>query len=138
MYKVILLDWHGVLDKRTFRGMLETLASAWYPYTHKRPFEEYLKMLIQNFQEVGNDYASGKIPSSQFWGMLEYEGEESEVYKARDYLLTIEKNEELWSQLPQLREKYRLGILSDCPEDKTRRIKEKVDLSLFERTYFSS
>lgn len=137
MIKAILFDWHGVLDKRTFAGMLETLARAWHQHIQELSFEDYHKLIVNNFYKDGFEYAAGNISPSEFWSLLEYEGEESGVYKARDYLLHVERNEALWSQLPKLKERYKLVVLSDCPKDKKEFIHRNVDLSLFDYTYFS-
>jgi len=137
MIKAILFDWHGVLDKRTFAGMLETLARAWHPHMREMSFDDYHKMVVDNFYKDGFEYAAGRISPSGFWSMLEYEGEESGVLRAKDYLLQVERNETVWSRLPKLKEKYKLAILSDCPEDKKEVIQRTIDLSLFDHVYFS-
>lgn len=137
MIKAILLDWHGILDKRTFAGMLETLARAWHPYTREMPFEEYHQMVVDNFHNDGFEYAAGRLSPSGFWSLLESEGEESAVWRAQYYLLQVERNEAVWSQLPTLKEKYKLVILSDCPQDKKEIIQKTTDLSLFDHIYFS-
>lgn len=137
MIKAILFDWHGVLDRRTFAGMLETLARAWHPHLHGISFEDYHRLIIDNFCKDGFEYAAGRISPPRFWSLLEYEGNESGVWRARDYLLQVEKNEAVWPQLPKLKERYKLVILSDCPEDKKEIITRTVDLSLFDYTYFS-
>lgn len=141
MIKVILFDWHGVLDKRTFAGMLDVLAREWYAsgrFSGEIPYDKYYEEIKRNFFEDGQRYASGQIKPENFWASLEYKGDETSVYKARNYLLGVERNNGLWDILPRLKKQYRLGVLSDCPEDKATVIRNTVDLSLFDQIYFSS
>lgn len=49
----------------------------------------------------------------------------------------IDKDESLWICLSELKDKYRLGILSDCPMEKVEIIKRTISLSLFEKIIFS-
>lgn len=144
MIKAILFDWHGVLDRRTFGGMLEKIAEAWYPIfaptrieRKEISFEEYKQMIKENWRIEGVEYALGRISPKNFWLGLECE-EETGVETAKNYLLSVEKNEVLWSAIPLLKRRYKLAILSDCPVDKVRIIRETCDLSYFQGVYFSS
>lgn len=143
MIKAILFDWHGVLDRRTFTGMLEKLAEGWYPIfaptrreRKETPFEEYKQIIKENWRRDGIEYALGKISPEYFWLGLECE-EETGVETVKRYLLTVEKNEELWQLFPKLKEEYVLAILSDCPTDKAHVIRQTCDLSYFQQVYFS-
>lgn len=136
MTKAILFDWHGVLDKITFAGMLETLARVWYLEADGIAFEKYHRMVANNFHKDGLEYAAGRVSPEEFWAGLGAEGEDGAI-KAREYILNVERNELLWSQLPALKRKYELVIISDCPKDKRDVIKKTIDLTMFDATYFS-
>lgn len=143
MIKAIIFDWHGVLDKRTFSGMLETIAEAWYPLfaptkreRKETSLAEYKELIKQNWQKDGFAYAAGRISPEVFWSTLECE-EEYGVETAKQYLLAVERNEPLWQLLRKLKEKYKLAVLSDCPPDKAKIIRETTDISYFDAVYFS-
>ncbi len=131
MIKAIIFDWHGVLDLTTFESVALQLAGK----SKKTPDE-----IKQILKDVKNPVVTGKLSSETFWLFVQSELclSDEEIKPIRKYSLAIEQNTPLWSLLSDLREKYRLGILSDCPTDKTAVIKDKVDLTVFEFAIFSS
>jgi len=126
--EAILFDWHGVLDRVKFQDIVNFISK-----TKSIPVEEVQEQL----REVKKQYARGELrffwhAVQEFYGLT---GEE--LQQARDCFLRVEKNEELWALLPQLKAKYRLAIISDCPRDKAMLISVTMDLFYFERVYFS-
>lgn len=53
MLKALIFDWHGVLDKITFKGMVNHLANL------KQNSPENVKSLIQSY---GDEYVRGSDP----------------------------------------------------------------------------
>lgn len=131
MTQAIIFDWHGVLDKQKFSNVIYMISVI---------KELEVKQIRESLSKDGQDYAVGKLTPDQFWTKVsqDYGLENGHLDEIKNLLLTVNKNEELWNLLPVLKSKYRLAILSDCPEDKTKVIRDSIDLSYFEKTYFSS
>lgn len=122
--KNVFFDYHGVLDKRSYSGMLK---------------KSVPENLYQEFIDLGKRYAAALIDPLDFWGTMKNKIGEGKTNEAKAYLLKIELNRDLWSRLPKLKKKYSLGILSNCSIDKSRLIKSNIDLhDNFSKWYFSS
>ena len=115
MIRAVLLDWHGVLDRRRLAGIF----SFFPPGTEER------------FRKEIEDYTIGKMEPEEFWAII------PNREAARDHILSIEKNERVWRLIPEWKLQYRLGIISDCPKDKKAEILKWVDLSAFDPLIFS-
>ena len=129
----IFFGWHGVLDLRRFKGVEERIVEF---------AGELNSADLRVLHRSADDYFRGSITPEEFWGFIgAYYGLNSRTVNDnfRSYLISIDINQSLWSELPALSERYKLGILSDSPRDKTELIMAEVDLSFFEgRAYFSS
>lgn len=123
--------------------MLETLARSYHTSNNKsaviraKKFSELHSEIISKYNSLGNDYAAGKLSPDEFWTIIKKDFPQDVFVTTQSYILDFQKNEAVWALLPSLKEKYRLNLLSDCPEDKARLIREKANLSFFEKTYFS-
>lgn len=129
MIKVIIFDWHGVLDQVKFAGLIERFSEL----THEsiKDIEAKVKFLAQKYERGGN-------PEIFWTGIKINLGlNDTDIKVAQDYILQVVPNESLWKQLDSLGSHYRLAILSDCPEDKLQTIKRFSDLKEFECRYFS-
>lgn len=130
--RAILFDWHGVLDRRRFRG-IEELISKW-----KGPLDS---SAVKRLWSNGFEYSRGSIDAPYFWSFTQqdFSLSDAQVDELSIYLNGFDLNEDLWRALPHLKRKYRLGILSDCPAEKTKIIYDNVDLDVFSGvTLFSS
>src|SRR3989344_2626823 len=141
--KALLFDWHGVLDLRKFKDVEERIA-----YYAGKLNSADLKVLHGR----ADDYARGimfpedsrmTMSPEEFWKFIGSYYQINPIKVQQDlesYLISVDElNKPLWNTLPDLSLKYKLGILSDCPPDKTELIRKEVDLSIFEgRVYFSS
>jgi len=108
MIKAILFDWHGVLDKRTFAGMLETLVRS-YQSSNNAPaeiraknFSELHNEIVSKYYRPGYDYAAGKLSPNEFWAMIKNDFPQDVFETTKYYILDFEKNEAVWSLLPKL------------------------------------
>lgn len=130
MIKAIFFDYHGVLDRKTFKGLLKLAAKL---------SGNLESEIIEKYGSLGKRYASGKISSKIFWSMLERDPSIKPVVKdLKEYIFSTDLNKELWNLLPILKKKYILGIISDCPEEKARIISSTVDINKnFVACYFS-
>lgn len=137
MIKVIFFDYHGVLDKHNFQEMLEMLAKESFK---QGDFGVYRQSFLEKYAVLCNSYAAGQILPEHFWGKLLKDGIDLDILtKARDFILTIEKNKELIKQINILKNRFELGILSDCPLDKLEFLKASWQLKrYFKYTLFSS
>jgi FMN phosphatase YigB (HAD superfamily) len=137
MIKAIFFDYHGVLDRHNYQEMLEILANGSFKQgdlaVHRQSFFEKYAVLC-------NSYAAGQILPEHFWSKLLRDGLDLDVLsQARDFILTIEKNDGLIKQINILKKRFELGILSDCPLDKLEFLKHSWQLKrYFKYTLFSS
>ena len=116
MIRAILFDWHGVLDKVSFDGLLNEAARRLYEYDDEFPIGAVKKIVVEPLlYNSGMDYARGKTPCASFWALTQ---KYPPLQGLEKYLLRVDPNEILWQQLPYLASRYRLGIVSDAPEDK--------------------
>jgi FMN phosphatase YigB (HAD superfamily) len=129
MIKAIIFDWHGVLDHTKFSGLIEKLAELAHRDT--QDIEKEVKLLVGEYDREGKP--------EHFWSQVKSKLnlEANQVQAAQSYILNVEPNTPLWERLPALATKYRLAILSDCPEDKMKVIKQFPGLDMFEQAYFS-
>ena len=138
MTKAIFFDYHGVLDMRTFQGMLRRLAELIYT---QGDFEAFLEAVYGKYALFANLYAGGEIMPEHFWSKLANDGlNTAQIQKLQDYILTVEINEILLPVLEKLKEnKFVLGILSDSPSDKIAKIRHRWDLEkYFDYVFFSA
>jgi putative hydrolase of the HAD superfamily len=137
MIKAIFFDYHGVLDKHNFQQMLEILAKGSFK---QGDFNVYRQSFFEKYAVLCNSYSSGQILPEHFWSKLLKDGLDIDLLsKARDYILTIEKNQTLIKQINLLKARFELGILSDCPLDKLEFLKHSWQLKrYFKYTIFSS
>ena len=137
MIKVIFFDYHGVLDKRNYQEMLEILAKGSFK---QGDFQVYRQSFFEKYAVLCNAYAAGQILPEHFWSKLLKDGLELDLLsQARDFILTIEKNENLIKQINIFKKRFELGILSDCPLDKLEFLKQSWQLKrYFKHTLFSS
>lgn len=131
MLQAIIFDWHGVLDKVTFGGLIEILSR----FTHKSK-----EKILSEIRDIDLSYRLGKITPEDFWNALDRKLQlnQNELIIARTYMLKIDKNVELWKKIPKLKKHFKLAILSDCPLDKARKIRRNVNLNAFNEVFFSA
>lgn len=110
MIKAIYFYYHGVLDRRTFRGLLETVAKA-----SGQPDQA---KVMTGLESYSFDYATGKIKPHEFWRTIEERFGTAANRAGRDYLLHVEPVLEMWNLLSLLHSRYELGLCTDCSSDK--------------------
>jgi FMN phosphatase YigB (HAD superfamily) len=131
MIKALLFDWHGVLDKTTFSNIIKQLSLV------SNISEEEIRDILRNKKE---EFIVGKLQPNVFWNYVSIQLNLSQksLKPIIKYSLTIDLDDTLWIALPKLAKKYELAILSDCPPDKTDKIRSTINLSLFKFVGFSS
>lgn len=131
MTKVLIFDWHGVLDTTKFELLLHKLS-------------ELAGIAASDVKErispLERSYAKGETPAEDFWNAVQQELglTPQQLSEAKDSILRVELNQQLWDMLPRLAQTYALAILSDCPFDKIEIIRKVADLSVFSKVYFSA
>jgi len=130
MIKTIIYDWHGVLDHTTLEFILEEISKVCHvPISQvKESLKDTKKLVI-----------SGECGSDVLWKMVQdsFDMPDEKLRSLQDYSLKIELNTTLFSRLKELSKRFKLAILSDCPSDKALKIQKTVDLSIFDKTFFS-
>src|SRR3989344_3631046 len=121
MIKTILFDWHGVLDKRKFQG-IEEMISSWKGTLHSDSKKD--------LETFGQDYARGILPSYILWENLKkkFDLNRNLINELKEYITGTEINQELWSFLPELKQRYTLGVLSDCPSEKNTKYAQELEI----------
>lgn len=137
MIKAIYFDYHGVLDKRSIRLVYQILAAT---ETAKLKQLSDPLTLRKHYFPLELEYLAGDITPAEFWGkFIADRFSPTDVELAKQSLLTIDLNQELWQILPELKKRYFLGIISDSGSDKTQLIEESLDLKAnFDGWFFSS
>lgn len=117
MVKVVYFDYHGVLDRRNFRGLLETMGRSW-SWERSKDRELYVPEFLEQEGEIGYSYATGVLTPHQYWRhIVETYGPEVER-AGRQYLLHVEPVREMWNLVSQLKTRFEVGLFSDCSLDK--------------------
>ena len=138
MIQALVFDWHGVLDRRTFRHLIQHFAEAVCERRESSDTEECVRQTFRRYVELGNKLSAAEITPVEFWAQCAEDVGELRVTWGREYFLTVEKNDPLWALFPGLKQRYRLIVLSDCPQDKLDIIKGSVDLRVtFDASFFS-
>ena len=70
MIKAIFFDYHGVLDRRTFKGFLNFLAELLYEQDNSMTKNEHLLKIRDQLSNLGIKYASGEISPQEFWKII--------------------------------------------------------------------
>lgn len=130
MIKAIVFDWHGVLDFTTFEDLVTLISRE-----SNEPIDEINKI----FKKVKEPLIRGESDSSLLWNEINnnLELSEDQIQLIQEYILKIEKNQELFDFLEESKRKYKLAILSDCLMEKAETIKSTIDLDLFSPVIFS-
>lgn len=130
MIEAIIFDWHGVLDATTYRGFSKFLAGV----TGKDA--DWIRGQVSAREQ---QYIRGEITPDVFWSELKAKLNlsDSQYEQAREHLLTVRLNHDLWAQLPELQKQHQLAILSDCPPDKLAVIRKAASFEYFAATQFS-
>jgi len=131
MIKAIIFDWHGVLDEVNLEGALKRASAE-----SKIPLDE-LKNLLR---DINKKYTLGDMEEGPYWKLVAdtLKISEMQAKQLQDYINSVIQNKELWDYLPELKKKYKLAILSDCPIEKISSIRKKADLTLFDHVFFSA
>ncbi len=122
-------DYHGVLDRRHFAGLLAVLADqAGQP----------LESLRTSLEPLANGYASGAIAPVEFWNTILKKYGAPAVAAGKKYILHVDPIQAMWELLNALHEKYSIGLFSDCPADKKDVIVHSYNLpDFFDQLIFS-
>jgi len=127
----ILFGWHGVLDKRSFRGVEEKIAEV------RGGLNETDLRVLKSRQY---EYSAGTLGSEDFWSFVRdyFDIKQNMIHELRCYFVDVERNEPLWTSLPHLSKRYSLGIISNCPSEKIKIIYGRGGLNAFKgKIYFS-
>src|SRR3989344_3783412 len=130
MIKAIITDWHGVIDRKTFEKFVVLIA--------KEIDEDPIKCRKQ-IKKIATAWTIGIMGSEQFWTQLKslFNLKDSQIQKLKDYILSIDLDEQVVSFFENNKNNYQITLLSDCPADKANVIKNSKIFGLFKATSFS-
>lgn len=121
MIKVIYFDYHGVLDRHHFHGLLKVIAEA-----SGQPNQD---SIVANVLTYGYRYATGKVSPHEFWRTIEERFGTSANRAGRKYQLHVEPDRVMWNLLSELHARYELGLMTDCATDKKEVIRSAYALT---------
>lgn len=129
MIQAIFFDYHGVLDRRRYTGLMEVLIKA-IPH----PPADIRNRLEPNVYA----YATGVTAPNVFWTAMTEAYGPSVVQAAKKYHLHVEPIREMWEAINRLHEKYAIGLFTDCSADKREVIIRSYNLpEFFDQLIFS-
>lgn len=131
MVKAIIFDWHGVLDETKLELLIEKLSEL------TQLDKEEIRNRMHKYER---SWVTGTEAPEVFWKEIKqiFHLTNENINEAKSMLMTVKEYEPLWKLLPDLKTKYKLAILSDCPLDKVEVIRTKADLSFFQEINFSA
>lgn len=131
MIRVIIFDWHGVLDEVRLEQLVKKLVLL------SRHSLEEVKEIIRPIERL---YALGAMEPDLFWHKIQqaFMLDITQLQQAKSSILVVKKNQPLWERIDQLRKLYTFAILSDCPLDKIAKIRAEVNLRDFAIAHFSA
>jgi FMN phosphatase YigB (HAD superfamily) len=121
MIRVIYFDYHGVLDRRTFDGMLNVIGQTANPVEASN--------ISTAIRQTGYAYATGRLSPHIFWHQLESQYGQAASRAGRDYILHVEPIRDTWNMVSTLHERYELGLCSDCALDQKEVIRSAYALT---------
>lgn len=110
MLKIVYFDYHGVLDRRTFAGLLRTIAQT--------AGSAATPAVMDQLTLDGDAYATGTLTPRSFWHRVEKTAGLEAASAGKKYILHVDPVREMWELLNVLHRRFSLGLLSDCPADK--------------------
>lgn len=130
MLKAIYVDYHGVLDRRSYDGLQYAIAqNSGQPDVHA---------VLRQFTSDIEAYAAGDLAPHDFWRMIEERYGASASRAGREYFLHVEPVLPMWNLLSALKPEYDLGLFTDCPRDKKDVIRSAYALTdYFDQLLFS-
>ncbi|MBI5466687.1 MAG: HAD-IA family hydrolase [Candidatus Kerfeldbacteria bacterium] len=123
MVKIVYFDYHGVLDRRHFAGLLETIAAA-----ARRPD---VPAVIATVKPSGYAYACGRMTPTDFWSAIAHDYGAAAATAGKKYILHVDPIREMWQLLNEIHPHIQLGLFSDCSLDKLAAIRNAYDLPTF-------
>ena len=121
MLKAIYFDYHGVLDRRHFHGLLPAIArAAGQPDPAK---------VVANLESYGYSYATGQVSPHEFWRTIERRYGTTANRAGRAYMLHVEPVLAMWNLVSDLHEQYELGLFTDCAIDQKEVIRSAYALT---------
>lgn len=121
MIKVIYFDYHGVLDRHYYRGMLERIATA-----SGRPNPA---QVAADLADYGYRYATGQVSPHEFWLTIATDYGQAADQAGRKYMLHVAPVLEMWNLVSTVKNNYETGLFSDCAIDKKEVIRSAYSLT---------
>lgn len=115
--KAIMLDMYGVILKQTGEDFVPYIHQTFPKLSREEIYEPWLKADI------------GEIASLEIWKTIGYQGNLEKVEK--DYLDTLELNDDFLRFIQSVQGKYKLAIISNDSSEWSKYIREKFDINKY-------
>ncbi len=123
MAKIIYFDYHGVLDRRTFTGLMQAIGQVAGQTDHQA--------ISAELEQHSYAYMTGSLPPEDFWAMVERLFGNQAVVAGKKYFLHVDPNREVWGLINMLHGQVALGLATDCSPDKKNAIRTAYNLPEF-------
>ena len=96
--------------------------------------------LREDLRPLIHPWHVGKLKEDTFWSKVQeiYNLSKDQITGIRNRTTDLQINQELWNYLSELKKKYKIGLLSNVGETKSKIIRNKVNLSIFDEIRFSA
>ncbi len=132
--KVLIFDWHRMIDTSDFRSFKERLVSK------LNINEAELKDQLERLQVYY--YLKGLRQSSKFWDGLKriYKSSQSIIIEEQERFLTPHVDDQVLEHIILLRERYETALMADLSQDKAQKVRRYSSKQLwqaFDYIFFS-
>lgn len=139
--KMIVFDWHGVLDKGHFMGVLSSALKKYAEVNEVGLWRAYLKAISlgPKYNRLYKMYNRAEMECEDFWSEVRIDLGDEVALIFQSLVLKIDRIDEMFHLVERCKkEGFKIGILSDCPWDKFEVIQEEEQfLRKFDVVYFS-
>ncbi len=128
--RIIYFDYHGVLDRRGYRGLMSAIARG--------AETEATDAFLTRLEPQTYAYAAGQLQPVMFWQWVATQFGSAAANAGRKYYLHVDPIRPMWELLNSLHARIDLGLCTDSALDKKEVIRHAYDLpTFFEHLLFS-
>lgn len=129
MLRAVYFDYHGVLDRREFSGLVDLMIKA-IPHAHDG--------IRTQLEPKVFAYATGETAPIVFWNAIAEAFGPNVAQVGKQYQLHVEPIREMWELINQLHQRFSVGLFTDCAADKRDVIIRSYNLpEFFDQLIFS-
>jgi len=131
MIKAVIFDWHGVIDRITLKSFTDVIVND-----SNIPEKELLDFIAP----IEDKVVVGKMNHDEYVKSLQdkFGLDLNIINEAFDKVDGLDVNEEVWHYILEIKDKYKIAIISDCHAEKATMIRKFIKLDHFDTVLLSS